>query len=65
MVEGQKSYTQEVIATATKDLEKLSSRYDGKLGKKEKVDKDRNSVEMIYTVLQSIPDGMSKAMLWL
>ena len=27
------------------------------------MDEDRNLVEMIYTMLRSIPDGMSKAML--
>ena len=30
---------------------------------KDKVDEDRNLVEMIYRMLQSIPDGMSKALL--
>ena len=50
------------MAIATKALEKISSRYDGSSEKKEKEDEDRNLIEMIYTMLQSIPDGMSKGM---
>ena len=37
----------------------------GCLQKKDRVDKDRNLVEMIYTMLKSIPDVMWKALLWL
>ena len=51
MVRGQKSNAEEVMATATKALEKISSRYNDSLEKKDKVDKDRNFVEMIYTML--------------
>ena len=51
------------MAAVTKALEKISSRYNDSLEKKEKVDEDRNLIEMIYTMLQSISDGMSKAML--
>ena len=39
------------MATATKALEKISSRYDGSSEKKEKEDEDRNLIEMIYTML--------------
>ena len=39
------------MATATKALEKISSRYNDSLEKKDKMDKDRNFVEMIYTML--------------
>ena len=51
------------MAAATNALEKISSRCNDSLKKKDKVDEDRNLVEMIYTMLQSIPNGMSKAML--
>lgn len=40
---------------------KLLRKYNqdtGCLQKKDKVDKDRNLVEMIYTMLKSIPDVM-------
>ena len=49
--------------TATKALEKISSKYKGRSKKNDKVDEDRNLVEMIYTMLQSICDGMTKATL--
>ena len=62
MVKRQKSNAEEVMAAVTKALEKIS-RYNDSLEKKEKVDEDRNLIEMIYTMLQSISDGMSKAML--
>ena len=58
MVKDQKSNAEEVMATTTKAPETISSRYNDSLEKKEKVDEDRNLVEMIYTMLQSIPDGM-------
>ena len=48
------------MAAATKSL-KISSRYNGSLEER-KVDGDRNLVEMIYTMLQLVPDSMSKAM---
>ena len=41
------------MATATKALENISSRYNDSLGKKGKVHEDRNLVEMIYTMLQT------------
>ena len=63
MVKRQKSNAEEVMAAVTKALEKISSRYNDSLEKKEKVDEDRNLIEMIYTMIQSISDGMSKAML--
>ena len=63
MVKRQKSNAEEVMAAANEALEKISSRYNDSLENKEKVEEDRNLVEMIYTMLQSIPDGMSKAML--
>ena len=63
MVKRQKSNAEEVMTAVTKALEKISSRYNDSLEKKEKVDEDRNLIEMIYTMLQSISDGMSKAML--
>ena len=53
MLKGQKSNTEEVMATATKALENISSRYNDSLGKKGKVHEDRNLVEMIYTMLQT------------
>ena len=49
------------MAAATKSLQKISSRYNGSLEEK-KVDGDRNLIEMIYTMLQLVPDSMSKAM---
>ena len=49
------------MALATKSLQKISSRYNGSLEEK-KVDGDRNLIEMIYTMLQLVPDSMSKAM---
>ena len=45
------------MATTTKAFEKISSRYGDSLEKKDKVDENQNLVEMIYTMLQSIPDG--------
>ena len=63
MVKSQKSNAEEGMATATKALEKMSSRYYDSLEKKDKVNEDRNLVEIIYTMLQSIPDDMSKTML--
>ena len=53
MVKSQKSNAEEVMATATKALEKMSSRYCDSLEKKDKVNEDRNLVEIIYTMLQS------------
>ena len=50
------------MATATKVLEKIS-RYDGSLEEKDKVNDDPDLVEVIYAMLQSIPNGMSKALL--
>ena len=49
--------------TATKALAKISSKYKGRSKKNDKVDEDRNLVEMIYTMLQSTCDGMTKATL--
>ena len=51
IVKGQKSNAAAVMAIATKALEKISSRYDSSSEKKEKVDEDRNLIEMIYTML--------------
>ena len=62
MVKGQKFNAEEVMATATKALEKIS-RYDGSLEEKDKVNDDPNLVEVIYAMLQSIPNGMSKTLL--
>ena len=62
MVKGQKFNAEEVMATATKVLEKIS-RYDGSLEEKDKVNDDPDLVEVIYAMLQSIPNGMSKALL--
>ena len=45
------------MATTTKALEKISSRYGDSLEKKDKVDENQNLVEMIYAMLQSTPDG--------
>ena len=53
----QKSSAEEIMATTTKALEKISSRYGDSLEKKDKVDENQNLVEMIYTMLQSIADG--------
>ena len=53
----QKSNAEEIMATTTKALEKISSRYGDSLEKKDKVDENQNLVEMIYTMLQSTPDG--------
>ena len=39
------------MATATKAVEKISSRYNGSLERKDKKDEDRNLVEMIYKML--------------
>ena len=58
---GQKSNAQVVMATATKALEKISSRCNGSLEKKNKADENWNLVEMIYTMPQPIHDNMSKA----
>ena len=49
------------MAAATKSLQKIPSRYNGSLEEK-KVDGDRNLIKMIYTMLQLVPDSMSKAM---
>ena len=38
------------MAAAAKALEKISSRYSSSLDKKDKVDEDRNLIEMIYAV---------------
>ena len=57
MVKRRKSNAEEIMATTTKALEKISSRYGGSLEKKDKLDENQNLVEMIYTMLQSIPDG--------
>ena len=62
MVKGQKFNAEEVLATATKALEKIS-RYGGSSEEKDKVNDDPNLVEVIYAMLQSIPNGMSKALL--
>ena len=62
MVKGQKFNAEEVMATATKALGKIS-RYDGSLEEKYKVNDDPNLVEVIYAMLQSILNGMSKALL--
>ena len=51
IVKGQKSNAEAVMTIAAKALEKISSRYDGSSEKKDKVDEDRNLVEMIYTML--------------
>ena len=51
------------MVTATKALEKISSKYEDRSKKNDKVDEDRNLVEMIYTMLRSICDGMTKATL--
>ena len=51
IVKGQKFNAEVVMAIATKALEKISSRYDSSSEKKEKVDEDRNLIEMIYTML--------------
>ena len=53
MLKGQKSNAEEVMATATKALENISSRYNDSIGKKGKAHGDRNLVEMIYTMLQT------------
>ena len=50
-VKGQKSNAEAVMTIAAKALEKISSRYDGSSEKKDKVDEDRNLVEMIYAML--------------
>ena len=44
MLKGQKSNAEKVMATATKALEKISSRYDGSLEKKGKVNEEQNVV---------------------
>ena len=59
----QKSNVEEVMAAATNALEKISSRCNDSLKKNDKVDEDRNLVEMICTMLRAIPNGMAKAML--
>ena len=51
------------MVTVTKALEKISSKYEDRSKKNDKVDEDRNLVEMIYTMLRSICDGMTKATL--
>ena len=51
------------MVTETKALEKISSKYEDRSKKNDKVDEDRNLVEMIYTMLRSICDGMTKATL--
>ena len=58
-----KSTTEHVMKTATEVLQNISSRYDAHLNENKTVDEDRNLVEMIYTMLKSIPEGMPKAML--
>ena len=57
MVKRRKSNAEEIMATTTKALEKISSRYGDSLEKKDKLDENQNLVEMIYTMLQSISDG--------
>ena len=49
-----KTNAEEIMATTTKALEKISSRYDDSLEKMDKLDENQNLVEMIYTMLQSI-----------
>jgi len=58
-----KSNTENVMKTATEVVKNISSRYDMQLNESKTVDEDRNFVEMIYTMLKPIPEGMPKAML--
>ena len=65
IAKAQKSNAEDVMKTATRALQKISSRYENKSNEAAKViiDEDKNLSEMIYAMLISIPDGMPKAML--
>ena len=53
------------MATASRALEKIESRYSdiNTQQKDVQANEDKNLSDMIYTMLQSIPEGMPKAML--
>ena len=66
MKKVQQTSAENVMASASRALEKIESRYsqiEVEKPKKSTENEDRNLAEMVYTMLQSIPEGMQKAML--
>ena len=63
-MKSQREEKLDVMATASRALEKIESRYsDISTHQNDQTNEDKNLLDMVYTMLQSIPEGMPKAML--